>query len=142
SILALGNRGPTIGERHGLVAENAARTLIVVEQRPDADARVDDILAVIARVIPAARDVERVIASRPAIASLILLVEALDDLRRVPGGTCPLRILHVLRFDRDAAAVVIKVGKRVVSELIEQVLLVRVRSIGIADSVLCIVSSR
>src|SRR5690606_27224403 len=132
SILALGNRGPTIGERHGLVAENAARTLIVVEQRPDADARGDYILAVIARVVPAARDVERVIASRPAIASLILLVEALDDLRRVPGGTCPLRILHVLRVDRDAAAVVIKVDKRVVSELSEQVLLDRERSTGLA----------
>src|SRR5690606_24105498 len=73
-----------------------------------------------------------VLASRPAIAASILLVEATDDLRCVPCGSGPLRILHVLRFDRDAAAVVIEIGKRIVLEPIEQIPLDRKRPAALA----------
>ncbi len=48
----------------GKVAGKVLVALIPVEQRPDADPTIDDVLSVIARVVPTAGDVERVIAPR------------------------------------------------------------------------------
>ena len=91
-----------------------------VEQRPDRDPRVHHIFAVIAGVVPAAADVERVgaAAARQAWDLLVALVRRDVDVAR---GTGPLRLARERHLDLDTAAILIEIRERLVLELAVEV---------------------
>ncbi len=61
-VAALGDVERTVAELRGLPGAGVQRALVGAEQLPGGDAAVDDVLAVISGVVPAAGDVEGVVA--------------------------------------------------------------------------------
>src|SRR5207247_2352744 len=104
-VLALGNGELAVPELRRRTAE-VHRALVLVEQSPNTDAAVDDVLSEIARVVPAAAHIERVVAAGvlPARHALV---------RQVPRRTRPLLSARPRLLDRNAAAIPIEVGERV-----------------------------
>ena len=103
-------------------AGRAARhgALVLVHQRPDGDAAVDDVLALVTGVVPAAADVQLVGAAGAGHAG-DLLVALVGRHLHVTGGARPLLAARVRHRDRDPAARLVEVGERVVLQLVQHV---------------------
>ncbi len=107
AVPVLRDRQPPVREQRAAVA-GAARPRIGVEQGPGADAAVDDIFALVARVVPAAGHVQRQRATGPSIALLVAAGEAGGAVGPVAGGAREVGALHEPRLDRHAAALLIE----------------------------------
>ncbi len=105
-VLRLGDLHLPVAERRRRRAE-ARERLVLVLQHPDGEAAVDDVLAVIAGVVPAAAGVERVVAVALRRAGDALVAEVAG--RALEGGRA--RVRHL---DRDAAALQVEERQRVV----------------------------
>ena len=84
-----------------------------IHQGPGRDAAIDDILSMVAGIVPAAADVERIGAAGPAIAVLVRSGNAGRPVRRMAGRPRPALAAGESRLDRGAGAVVIEIGKGV-----------------------------
>jgi len=108
------NIGLAVGEGvRGLILAHH-RPLIGVQQHPHGNAAVDDIFPMVAGIIPAAGDVERIVATGPGDAGPVRAGETGRDLVRMSGLTRQVRACDVFRQDRDAGAVLIEIGEGVV----------------------------
>ena len=107
--MAFGNLHGSIG-KCGLRFADELCALIKVEQRPHGDAAVDDVFAVIASVVPAARDIQAV-GTTGARRTRDAFV------RKVARGTRQLRLARVGHLNRRARSVLVKVRQPVVLHL-------------------------
>src|SRR6185437_3051845 len=107
-VLRLRDLHLAVAEAGGAAAE-ARERLVLVLQHPDGEAAVDHVLAVIARVVPAAAGVEGVAAGRLGGTADALVA-------RVPGRPLVGAGAGVGHLDRDAAALQVEEGERVVLE--------------------------
>jgi hypothetical protein len=104
-VAGLGNPQRVVG---------SAGLLVEVEQLPRRQRAVDDVLAVIAGVVPTASDVEAVVAGAgEAGDGDVALVGGDPEVSSGPG----VRLTDVLGLDLDAAAVVVEVLERVPPEI-------------------------
>src|SRR4029078_19059 len=92
----------------GRAEPDVLAALVFVQQRPDADAGVDDILAVVAGVVPAAGDVQGIVAARIGQTGDVV-VALIHALAHVAGWARPLLVAGVRHRDLDAAAVLIEI---------------------------------
>ena len=100
AVSRLWQRGALVGKRAGDFVE--------IQERPDRDAAIDDVFAVIARVVPAAGHVDWIGAARPVGAARIPALEARGHLTRMPGGTRPAIAAGIARLDRDPGALLVE----------------------------------
>ena len=84
--------------------------LVEVHQLPGGERAVDDVLAVVARVVPAAPHVEGVVAGAGQAGHRRVALVGRDA---EVSGRPRVGVADVLRLDRDAAAVVVEVRERV-----------------------------
>ncbi len=103
------------------VLKSRCAALIGVEQRPDADAAIDDIFALVAGIIPSAADIQLVVAARPLSLVEVLAVEAGQHFLFVCRRTGPLLAVGIFSLNRDARAIVIEIVQRVVFQVPEDV---------------------
>ena len=103
AVARLRQRGAAVGEGRG-----GGVDLVEVEQRPQCDAAVDDIFAVVARVVPAAGHVERIVAARPDRAGEVGPLEASRDLVRMPGLARPGGTAGEAGLDRRPGALLVE----------------------------------
>ena len=110
AVIRLGYERARIGE--GVRFPQYLLPLMNIEKGPDGYAGVDDVLAVIARVVPAAGNIECVVAARPLVSVTVGARAAGGCLLRMARRPRPLRSGE-FRLDGDVAAVVIEVPERV-----------------------------
>src|SRR5690606_12325524 len=110
AVVRLGYRRACIGESVRLA--QCLLALVDIEQRPYGYAGVDDVFAVVAGVVPAAGEIEGVVATRPLVAVPVDARAAGGCLLRVTRRTGPLRSGEY-RIDGDVTAVVIEVRESV-----------------------------
>ena len=113
AVFALGDAHLAVAEVAGRRAE-AGQHLVLVLQRPDREAAVDQVLAVVAGVVPAAADVQLVAALRLGRAGHALVAD-------VAGGAFVGLRAGVRHLDVDAAALQVEERERVVLELLVDV---------------------
>ncbi|MCR6646021.1 MAG: hypothetical protein NVV62_16650, partial [Terricaulis sp.] len=94
----------------GNTAAPRARALIKIQQRPHTDAAIDDILTVIARIIPAARQIERIGTPAPLIAERVTL-NASGRIWRMCDRPRPM-CADMARLNRDAGALMVEERER------------------------------
>ncbi len=99
AVPRLGQRGRAVGE-----GGRARIDLIEILQHPQRDAAIDDIFALVARIIPAAGHVELIGAARPDRACQIGALEAGHDLLRMTRRARPLGPRHSVRRSRSRRA--------------------------------------
>ena len=103
------------GDLQAAIPECGGPSLIGIEQGPQGDTAIDHVFAVIAGVVPAAGDVERIAASRPFDPALVASREASGDFLRMPRRPRPC-CTDQPRLDRHARALVIEKCDRVSGE--------------------------
>ncbi len=112
---ALGDGHGAVAEGRGVGAGEVPGPFVGVDQLPGRHAAVDDVLAVVAGVVPAAAHVQPVAA---VVAAGHVGVALVGGDVQVAGGAGVLAAAGVLGGDRDAAALVVEERQRVVGQLL------------------------
>ena len=112
-VALLGDRQQTVPQ--ALEVQAVQRTLVEVHQLPRGERAVHHVLAVVTGVVPAAADVERVVADTGLAGHRVVTLVRRDA--DVPGGP-RIGVTDVLRVDRDTAAVVVEVRQRVPAQAV------------------------
>ena len=103
------------------ILKSGCAALIGIQQRPDADAAIHHIFALVTGIIPPAGDIQRIVTAGPADLVHVLAMETGQHFFFVSGRTRPLLAASMLGFNRNAGTVVVEVSQRIVFEVAEDI---------------------